>query len=438
MLNWLLVFVPIAAGLHYLRPDSHTLIFITAALAIVPLAGWLGRATEHIAEKTSEGIGGLLNATFGNAAEMIIAIMAMQRGLHGVVKASLTGSIIGNILLVMGASAIAGGLKYKTQEFNATGARVQSTMLTSGGGGAGCSRGIPLSERTGRHRKEYDLSFEISIVLLVTYALSLLFTLHTHKQLFVSHIAEAAEEEPHHRGRWRNRSRVLAGATALIAWMSEMLVASVEVAAHDFGMSTIFVGVIVVAIVGNAAEHSTAVTVAMKNRMDLALSIAIGSSIQIALFVAPVLVLLSYVIGPRPMDLVFTSAEVLAIVLIRRDRGADRPGMANRTGSKEFNCSRSISFWASSFSSCRRLRPPEADISYDPSRYEALRSGAAVFRRHAALSDAFAVLIWADEGAWRDSAAGWRQFGGRCDYDGRPCGHAHGCVEPLLLRGQAL
>lgn len=314
MLNWLLVFVPIAAGLHYLRPDSHTLIFITAALAIVPLAGWLGRATEHIAERTSEGVGGLLNATFGNAAEMIIAIVAMQRGLHGVVKASLTGSIIGNILLVMGASALAGGLKYKTQEFNATGARVQATMLTLAAVALVLPAAFHFLSGPAGIVKEYDLSFDISIVLLLTYALSLLFTLHTHKQLFAGHVSEAAEENP---ASWPMTKALglLAVSTALIAWMSELLVASVEIAAHDFGMSTIFVGIIVVAIVGNAAEHSTAVTVALKNRMDLSLSIAIGSSIQIALFVAPVLVLLSYMIGPRPMDLVFTPAEVLAIVL---------------------------------------------------------------------------------------------------------------------------
>src|SRR3954468_12794192 len=174
MLNWLLVFVPIAAGLHYLRPDSHTLIFITAGMAIVPLAGWLGRATEHIAEKTGEGIGGLLNATFGNAAEMIIAIMAMQRGLHDVVKASLTGSIIGNILLVMGAAAVAGGLKFKTQEFNVSAARIQATMLSL----AAVALIVPAAFHylTGPAGviKEFDLSFDISIVLLITYALSLL------------------------------------------------------------------------------------------------------------------------------------------------------------------------------------------------------------------------------------------------------------------------
>lgn len=317
MLNWLLLFVPIAAGLHFLRPDLHTYIFLAASVAIIPLAGWLGRATEHIAEKTSEGVGGLLNATFGNAAEMIIAIMAMQRGLHDVVKASLTGSIIGNILLVMGGAMLAGGFKFKTQAFNVSAARTQATMLSL----AAIAMIVPAAFHylggPAGVVKEYNLSFDISVVLLATYALSLLFSLHTHKQLFAGHTGEAAEVQagPHHGWSIGKSVAVLLGATALIAWISEMLVASVEAAAHSFGMSTIFVGVIVVAIVGNAAEHSTAILVAMKNRMDLSIAIAIGSSIQVALFVAPVLVLLSYVVGPRPMDLVFTPAEVLAVGL---------------------------------------------------------------------------------------------------------------------------
>lgn len=317
MLNWLLVFVPVTIGLHFLRPDLHTFIFISASLAIIPLAGWLGRATEHLAEKTGEGVGGLLNATFGNAAEMIIAFVALRRGLYDVVKASLTGSIIGNVLLVMGAAILAGGVKFKTQKFNASGARVQATMLSL----AAVALVVPaafhyLSGPAGVV-KEAGLSFDISIVLLLTYALSLWFSLHTHKQLFAGHQAEAAEAEDGAHQPWSTgkSTAVLAGATALIAWISEMLVGSVEQAAHAFGMSSIFVGVIVVAIVGNAAEHSTAILVALKNRMDLSLSIAIGSSIQIALFVAPVLVLVSYVAGPRPMDLVFTPAEVLAVVL---------------------------------------------------------------------------------------------------------------------------
>ena len=317
MLNWLLVFVPVAVGLHFLRPELHTWIFLAASLAIVPLAGWLGHATEHLAEKTGEGVGGLLNATFGNAAEMIIAIMALRRGLYDVVKASITGSIIGNVLLVLGAAILAGGIKHQTQKFNASGARVQSTMLTLAAVAMTVPAAFHYLAGPGGLVRERPLSFDISIVLLVTYALSLFFTLRTHKQLFIGHTAEAAAVEDGRHASWSMGKSigVLAGATVLIAWMSEILVGSVEEAAHAFGMSSIFVGVIVVAIVGNAAEHSTAILVAMKNRMDLSLSIAIGSSIQIALFVAPVLVLLSYVMGPSPMDLVFTPAEVLAVVL---------------------------------------------------------------------------------------------------------------------------
>jgi Ca2+:H+ antiporter len=325
-LNWLLVFVPIAAYLEYGTSDKHLWIFLCSCMAIIPLAGLMGEATEHLAEKTGAGIGGLLNATFGNAAELIIALMALRAGQYEIVKASLTGSIIGNILLVLGASFVAGGMKFKQQKFNGTAARSQATMLTLAA--------IALIAPMGYHylagpsteaiRRERDLSLEISVVLLITYALSLLFSLHTHKQLFsgektadafssyppLPHLvsdpsgAASASSAGHHM------------ATALVAWVSEFLVGSVGHAAHDLGMSNIFVGVIVVAVIGNAAEHSTALIMAMKDRMDLAYSIAIGSSLQIALFVAPVLVLASYWLGPLgPMDLVFTPAEVLAITL---------------------------------------------------------------------------------------------------------------------------
>lgn len=315
MLNWLLIFVPVAIGLHFLAPDRHTWIFAAASVAIIPLAGWLGTATEHLAEKTGEGVGGLLNATFGNAAEMIIAIVALNRGLYDVVKASLTGSIIGNILLVLGASILAGGLKFETQKFNAAGARIQSTMLSLAVVGLTVPAAFHYLTVPADIVREHGLSFDISIVLLITYALSLWFSLRTHKQLFVGHASADAEGAEHQGWSTGKSVAVLAGATVLIAWISEILVGSVQQAAQEFGMSSIFVGVIVVAIVGNAAEHSTALLVAMKNRMDLSLGIAIGSSVQIALFVAPVLVLLSYVIGPQPMDLVFTPAEVLAIIV---------------------------------------------------------------------------------------------------------------------------
>lgn len=316
-LNWLLPLVPLTVALHFWVPEQATWVFISAALAIVPLAGWMGRATEHLAEKTGEGIGGLLNATFGNAAELIIALMAMKQGLFEVVKASLTGSIIGNLLLVLGMACLTGGLRFKVQNFNATAARTQSTTLTL----AAIALIVPaayhhLAGPTALMR-ERNLSLDISFVLILTYGLSLLFSLHTHKQLFVGTAAEASHVEEEHSRPWslKKSFMVLLTMTGLIAWVSEILVGSVEAAAHAFGMTEVFIGVVVVAIVGNAAEHSTAIIVALKNRMDLSLGIAIGSSVQIALFVAPVLVFASYFFGPKPMDLVFSTPEVLAIAL---------------------------------------------------------------------------------------------------------------------------
>jgi len=312
-LDWLLVCVPLAVGLELAQPEAHMAIFAAACLAVLPLAGWLGRATEHLAARTGEAAGGLLNATFGNAAELIIAFFALRKGLFDVVKASLTGSIIGNLLLVLGAAFLAGGLKHPIQQFNAAGARVQSTMLTL----ASISLIVPAAFHylggSAAIPKEAGLSVEISVILLVVYALGLLFSLKTHKQLFSSGTEQA---EPHDAAWSAGRSMlVLTVATVLIAWMSEILVGSVEQAAHTLGMTSVFVGVIVVAVIGNAAEHSTAILVARKNRMDLSLGIAIGSSIQIALFVAPLLVLLSYFFAPRLMDLVFTPAEVMAVGL---------------------------------------------------------------------------------------------------------------------------
>jgi len=314
MLNWLLIFVPITVGLEFLMPGAHTLIFIASCLAIVPLAGWLGHATEELAHHTGEGVGGLLNATFGNAAELIIAIMALRGGLYSVVKASLTGSIIGNILLVLGAAVLAGGLKHKHQRFNATGARAQSTLLTLSAIALVMPAAFHSLAGTGATMVREDrLSTWISFVLLAAYALHLVFSLGTHKQLFTG---ENGAQDPSHGGWSLKRAlTTLAGATLLIVWISEILVGSVEEAAKTFGMTNVFIGIIVVAIVGNAAEHSTAVMLAVKNRMELSMSIAIGSSLQIALLVAPLLVLISHFIGPRPMDLMFTPAEVLAIFL---------------------------------------------------------------------------------------------------------------------------
>jgi Ca2+:H+ antiporter len=316
-LDWLLIFLPLTLLLEYAWHASPTLIFVSACLSILPLAGWLGHATEHLAHRAGEGVGGLLNATFGNAAELIIAIMALRDGLVDIVKASLTGSIIGNILLVMGASILAGGLKHQTQEFNPRNARVQATLLTLAAIGLVMPAAFHHLGGPAALRREGSLSVEISIVLLVTYFLGLLFSLHTHKRLLAPAGAsgEGGDEAGHAAWNTARSLGVLGAATALIAWISEILVGSVQHAAESFGMTSLFVGVIVVAVVGNAAEHSSAITVAMKNRMDLSMGIAVGSSLQIALFVAPLLVLLSYAIGPRPMDLVFTPMEVLAVGL---------------------------------------------------------------------------------------------------------------------------
>lgn len=315
MLNWLLILVPAAIAAHYLTPDRHTLIFLLACGAIIPLAGWMGRATEHLADRAGEGVGGLLNATFGNAAELIIALAAVRKGLHEVVKASLTGSIIGNVLLVLGAAVLAGGLRFKSQKFNATAARSQATNLLL----AAIALILPAAYHglagSAGAKFEGGLSLEISIVLLVSYALSLVFSLHTHKQLFVGEPVDDIGAKDHVPWSLKKSIGILAGVTAMVAYMSEILVGSVEQAAHAFGMTKVFVGVIVVAIIGNAAEHSSAIIAAYKNRMDLAMGIALGSSIQIALFVAPVLVMASYFIGPHPLNLVFTPAEVLAIGL---------------------------------------------------------------------------------------------------------------------------
>lgn len=316
-LDWLLILIPVTIGMEFFAKDMHTAIFILACLTIIPLAGWLGKATEHLSEKTGEAIGGLLNATFGNAAELIIAIIALKKGLHGVVKASLTGSIIGNILLVLGLSFLFGGIKFKTQKFNPLAARTMATMLLL----AVISLVIPamfhyLVSGTSSVSKEGGLSLEISVVLIITYALSLLFSLHTHKNIISGGETGAKDTESSHKS-WSMKKSigVLLIATAFIAYMSEILVGSIEHAAHAFGMTDIFIGVIVVAIIGNAAEHSTAIMMAMKNRMELSISIAVGSSVQIALFVAPILVFASYFIGPEPMNLLFSPAEIIAIAL---------------------------------------------------------------------------------------------------------------------------
>lgn len=310
-MNWLLLFFPIAVGLELLAPERYLLVFITSCLAILPLAGWMGRATEQLAERLGEGVGGLLNATFGNAAELIIALAALRVGLHDVVKASIAGSIVGNILLVLGAAMLAGGFRHPEQHFNPAGARSQATMLTLAAIALILPAAFQAAESTTAQGLGW-LSVAISVVLLLTYLLYLVFALVTHSALFAGTHEPEEGKAPAPVGR---AAAVLAGATVGIAWMSEILVGAIEPAAHDLGLSNVFVGVFVVAIMGNAAEHATAINAALKDRMDLSLSIAIGSSVQIALFVAPVLVLASLFLGPRPMDLAFPSGLVLAVLL---------------------------------------------------------------------------------------------------------------------------
>lgn len=332
-LNLLLIFVPIA-GILRLTGTSLTWQFVAAGLAIVPLAGLMGESTEHLAHRLGPGLGGLLNATFGNAAELIIALFALFDYKDSVVKASITGSIIGNLLLVLGASVVAGGLRYRVQRFNRTAAGVGSTMMVLAAFGMlipAIFYSLPevVDQGRGRVMLEHEVSVGVCLILMITYVFYLLFSLKTHQNLFNPEpepdgegAGEPAGDE-HGHGIWSRGRAIgtLLGATALVALMSEILVGAIEHTTEALGLSEVFVGVIVVAIVGNAAEHSTAVLVAMKDKMDLAVGIAMGSALQIALFVAPVLIFASYLRGDPPgpeggpMDLLFTTLEVVAVVL---------------------------------------------------------------------------------------------------------------------------
>ena len=326
-LDWLLIFVPIAIAMRFIPSlGNPTLLFIFSCLAIIPLAGWMGKATEHLAEHLGQGIGGLLNATFGNAAELIIALFALHKGLDGVVKASITGSIIGNMLLVLGISIIAGGSKFKTQTFDRTAASASSTALTLAGIALLIptvfhlvAANVPVAQGGWTPAKEQTLSLAIAIVLFITYLFTLYFSLVTHKELFVGEAMQGAAQEVGREAEksgdhWSRRKSimVLLIATAFVALISEFLVGAVEAARGSLGFTEVFVGVIVVAIIGNAAEHSSAILMALRNKMDLSLGIALGSSLQIALFVAPILIFASYVFG-KPMNLEFTIPEVVAV-----------------------------------------------------------------------------------------------------------------------------
>ncbi|MBN9623913.1 MAG: calcium/proton exchanger [Actinobacteria bacterium] len=312
--------IPIAVALD-LAGASAVLVFAASALGIIPTAALMGRATEELASKAGPGIGGLLNVTFGNAPELIIALFALNKGLQEVVKASIVGSIVGNILLVLGAAMLAGGLGRDKQLFNRTGAAIQTSMLMLAAAALIMpaifelveGKGLPLpgSESTHYGNTVEHLSLAVAIVLIGTYVLGLVFSLKTHRDLF------NPDYEDEEGWGWSVRTSVIALAIAgvLVGVMSEVLVGSITEASESVGLSEFFIGVVVVAIVGNAAEHWVAVLVARKDKMDLAVNIAIGSSSQVALFVAPVLVLASYFIGPYPLALVFNGFELGAILI---------------------------------------------------------------------------------------------------------------------------
>jgi Ca2+:H+ antiporter len=319
----LVPFIPAAVALELGHAEA-TIIFVAAALGVIPTAALMGRATEELAHRSGPGIGGFLNVTFGNAPELIIAFFALREGLQEVVKASLIGSILGNILLVMGAAMLVGGFRRERQFFDRTAANVQVLMLLLAGAALllpavfqlihGGSLPAVGDEEVNFSNTLEQMSAIVAVVLLFTYALGLLFSLKTHRALF-NPVDEAGDT--HGADVWSIRRSVITLAIAGVAvgLMSEILVGSIVEASETIGISEFFVGLIVVAIVGNAAEHWVAIYFAAKDKMDLAVNISIGSSAQIALFAAPVLVLLSFVVGDHPMALVFNGYELVAVLL---------------------------------------------------------------------------------------------------------------------------
>lgn len=304
----MLILVPVAVLAEFLRLPPLA-IFLLSSLAIIPLAKFIGEATEELSVHTGSALGGLLNATFGNATELIIGVFAIRAGLIEVVKASITGSIIGNLLLVLGAAIFAGGWKHKKQEFNRTGALAGSLTLLLAVAALVMPAIFSQTAPSIGGMVIEELSVFVSIFMLIVYAASLWFVLRTHRHLYT-------EEVGKYDGRWSKRKSifVLLIATIAVAWVSEILVSAITPVVAEFGWTELFIGVIFVAIIGNAAEHVSAITMALKNRMDLALQISIGSATQIAMFVAPALVLVSLLFKSQ-MSLIFNTFELIAIVL---------------------------------------------------------------------------------------------------------------------------
>ena len=321
----LLAFIPVSLAAKFLEWGDLT-IFIAAGLAIIPLAAWMGTATEEIAVVAGPNLGGLLNATFGNATELIIAIIALRAGYVNVVKASITGSIIGNLLLVMGFSMLLGGIRYKEQTFQSLIARMNAAAMNLAVIAILVPTAVNYTSEGISETTLQNLSLAVAIVLIIVYILTLVFSMKTHSYLYDVGLAETelieSEQESPTLVLWMG---VLLVCTVCVAFESELLVDSLETATTQLGLTALFTGVVVVPIIGNAAEHATAVTVAMKNKMDLSLSVAVGSTMQIALFVAPLLVIIGKLMG-QPMDLDFNPFELVAVaasVLIANSISSD-------------------------------------------------------------------------------------------------------------------
>jgi len=335
----LLAFIPISIAAQFLG-WSDLIIFATAALAIIPLAGWMGTATEEIAVVLGPSLGGLMNATFGNATELIIAIFALRAGLVNVVKSSITGSIIGNLLLVMGLAMLLGGLKFKEQTFQPTIARLNASAMNLAVIAILLPTAVDFTSAGIEEPILQKLSIAVAVVLMLVYGLTLLFSMKTHSYLYDVGVAEESPDE-HAEAKAKTNAHgetnlellnaekdeahaeapnlklwvgVLLAATVAVAVESELLVDTLEVASQQLGLSELFTGVIILPVIGNAAEHATAVTVALKDKMDLSLNVAVGSSLQIALFVGPLLVIIGALMG-QPMDLDFNNFELLSVVV---------------------------------------------------------------------------------------------------------------------------
>jgi Ca2+:H+ antiporter len=316
-MNWFLLFIPLTVALEYMHVPAPVL-FFSAALAILPIAALIVRATEQLSTRTGDAIGGLLNATFGNAPELIISLVALRAGYLNMVRASLVGAILANLLMVLGIAFFLGGLRFHEQRFNPAATRAYSTMMFL----AAVSMAVPSAfsrtygTQAGPIREEQMLNVGIAVLLLIAYGLYLLFSLKTHPHEFASVDSEHSgghDLEEH----WSVARAVisLVVASVLAAWMSEVLVGAAEGTGKALGMSQVFIGIVFVAIVGGAAESGSAIAMARKNKMDLSVGIALGSCIQIALFVAPALVLASYFIAPKPLELAFGRAEIGSLMV---------------------------------------------------------------------------------------------------------------------------